>query len=278
VQDILDFDPLMSTLDDIDFYDIDDGPFEGGECPLDIGFPRLTVAQPSPSSPKESPKHAQSRQQHPQLQLQTGPLLSTPSSSTTSESYEDLNSELGQTAGTPSSSTDSIPYWTMQLEELSRSLHKSPILLDRMLHHSSQLLPRIRDALKSPHSADITSSSTRLILILMCLTQTVTLFEQCVPSVLTNRSTTGSSDVSLLLGQFQVDRKAQQALQMHIVSKEVSSMLHVSKLIRQTLLRPEWRNISKRIHELLLEDLHVRIVTLGYQMKHKWVASRITAS
>ncbi|KAF3767986.1 hypothetical protein M406DRAFT_355802 [Cryphonectria parasitica EP155] len=65
---------------------------------------------------------------------------------------------------------------------------------------------------------------------------------------------------------------------MHVVSKELSSMLQVSKLIKQTLRRPEWGNISKRTHDLLLEDLRVRTVTLVYQMKQTRGASKILIS
>ncbi|RYP52220.1 hypothetical protein DL768_002539 [Monosporascus sp. mg162] len=266
--DSLGFDLLISASDDIDFSDMDDGHFEVGECPPDLAFPRLAVAQSSRSSPTASQKHIQPQQQQSQLQFQSTQLFNTPSSST-SQSYQDSNCGLSQTAGTASSPTDGVRYWITQLEELSCTLQKSPIPLDGILHHSSQLLPRIREALRSLHSADVSSSATSLILILVCLTQTATLFEHCVPSVLAGRSTAGSSDLSLRLGEFQVDRKAQQALQMHIVSKELSNMLQVSKLIRQTLLRPEWRSFSKRTHDLLLKDLQVRTVTLVYQMKQK---------
>ncbi|KAI1758257.1 hypothetical protein F4782DRAFT_477156 [Xylaria castorea] len=276
--DSLGLNPLTSTLEDIDFSDMDDGHFEAGECPLDLAFPRLAVAQSSRSSSIASQKHIQPQQQQSQLQLQMTQLFNTSSSSSTSQNYQDSNCELNQRTGTPSSSTDSIRYWTTQLEKLSRTLQKPPIPLDGMLHHSSQLLPRIREALQSPYSSDTSSSAARLILILVCLTQIVTLFEQCVPSVLAGRSIAGSSDLSLRLGEFQVDRKAQQALQMHIVGKELSSMMQLSKMIRQTLLRPGWCNISKRTHDLLLEDLQIRTVTLVYQMKQKRSASIISIS
>ncbi|KAI1410586.1 hypothetical protein F5Y13DRAFT_202061 [Hypoxylon sp. FL1857] len=277
--DSLDFDPLISTFDDIDFSDMDDGDFEVGECPLDLAFPRLADGQSLRSPLRTSQNHIQPQHQQPQPQpqLQTTQLFNTLSSST-SLSYQDSNCGLGQTADTPSSPPDDVRHWTTQLEELYRTLQKSPVPLDGMLHHSSQLLPRIREALRSLHSADVSSSATSLILILACLSQAVTLFEQCVPSVLSARSATGSGDLSLRLGEFQVDRKAQQALQMHIVSKEVLSMLYVSKLIRQILLRPEWSNISKRTHDLLLEDLQGRTVTLVYQMKQRRGTSRIMES
>ncbi|GAB1309928.1 Zn(2)-C6 fungal-type domain-containing protein [Madurella fahalii] len=273
--DSLAFDPVISTFDEIDFEDIDEEPFKVVECPPDLAFPSLSVAQ---SSPPASPKHIQLRQQqqsHPETQ--TAELFNTPSS-LASQGHGDSSYGLSQTAGTPSSSTDSVQYWTTQLEELSRTLQKFPVPLDGMLRHSSQLLPRIREALQSPHSAEGSSSITRLMLILVCLTQVVALFEQCVPSVLAGRSGAGSTDLSLRLGEFQVDRKVQQALQLHVMSKEVSSLLQVSRLIRQTLLRSEWRDVPKRTHDLLLEDLRARAVTLIYQMKQRRAGSRMVVS
>ena len=273
----LGFDPPISTSDDIDFSNMDDVHFEIGEDPLNLAFPRLAVAQSSCSSPTASQTNIQPQQQESQPRLQTMQLFDT-SSSPTSQSYQDSNSGLSQTANTLSSSTDGVQYWTTQLEELSHTLQKSPIPLDRILRHSSQLLPRISEILQSPNSADMPSSTTSLILILVCLTQVVTLFEQCVPSVLSDRPTASSSDLSLRLGEFQVDRKARQALQIHIVSKELLSMLQVFKLIRQRLAWPEWRDISKRTHNLLLEDLQVQTEILVYQIKLKRGASRMIVS
>ena len=49
---------------------------------------------------------------------------------------------------------------------------------------------------------------------------------------------------------------------------------HVPKIIKQTLLQPDWNSISKRTHDLLLEDLQVRTKTLMYQIKQKWSSAR----
>lgn len=271
------FDPLILTFDDINFSDMEDEQYEVGESPIDLSFPRLAVAQSSRSSPTTSQDHRQAQLQPSQVQFQTTQLFNAPSSITL-QSYQNSNIQFAQTADTLNSSSEGVQHWTTQLEELSRTLQKSPIPLDGMLHHSSQLLPCIREALHSLHSADAASCATSLILILVCLTQAITLFEQCVPSVLGGRFTAGSSDLSLRLGAFQVDRKAQQALQMHIVSKELSSILQVANMIKQTLLRQEGRNVCKRTHDLLLEDLQVRTVTLVYQMKQKKGRSRTMIS
>ncbi|TEY23433.1 hypothetical protein BOTCAL_1482g00010 [Botryotinia calthae] len=275
--DSIGFDPLMSTFDDINFSDMEDEQHEFEESPLDLSFPRLAVAQASRSSPTTSQNQLQPQLNPSQVRSQAMQAFNTPPSLTL-QSYQNSNNGFVQTADTISLSTEGVQLWTTQLEELSRTLQKSPIPLDGMLHHSSQLLPCIKEAVHSLHSADVSSSSTSLILILICLTQAITLFEQCVPSVLGGRLTAGSSDLSLRLGDFQVDRKAQQALQMHIVSKELSSILQVSNLIRQALLRQEWRSVSKRTHELLLEDLQVRTVTLVYQMKQKKNKSKTMTS
>ncbi|TVY43219.1 putative beta-glucosidase I [Lachnellula subtilissima] len=215
--DSLGLDPLITTFDNIDFSDVNDGHFEVEESPLDLPFLRPAAAQSSRSSSTTPQKHSQPRQQQPQLQLQTTHLPSTPSSSTP-QSYQDSNCGFSQTTGTPGSAKYGNQYWTTQLEGLSRTLQKSPVPLDGTLHHSSQLLPRIGEALRSLNPADISSSATNLILILVCLTQLVTLLELCIPPVLAGPSAADSSDLSLRLGEFQVDRKAQQALQVHILS------------------------------------------------------------
>ncbi|KAI1468201.1 uncharacterized protein F4812DRAFT_358266 [Daldinia caldariorum] len=261
------FDPLISNFEDIDFSDIDDNHFEVIGTSLDLTFPRFVT----PPSPRVSPTQQQQQQQ--QQQLHATQLFGTSSSTTTSaSSYQGPGS--GQTPSTPYSSGGDVNYWTAQLDELSRRPHKSPMPLDEVLHQSSQFLPRVTEALRTLPSAD-PLPSTHMILILVCLTQVITFFEQCMPSVICGLATGGSSgDLSLHLGAYQVDREVQQALQMHIVGRELSSVLQVSKLIKQTLLQPDWNNIPKRTHDLLLEDLQVRTKTLMYQIKQKWSSAR----
>lgn len=80
----------------------------------------------------------------------------------------------------------------------------------------------------------------------------------------------GSSNTLFLrLGAYQVDREAQQALQMHVVERELSAILQISMLIKQTLLQPEWDGSSSRTHGLLVEDLQVRTRAGAYQIKQK---------
>ncbi|KAI0817159.1 hypothetical protein GGR55DRAFT_619256 [Xylaria sp. FL0064] len=265
--DSLCFDPFVPTFDEIDFSDIDDGHFELIESSLDLAFPQLNVAQSSGTSPTTSQKDVEVQ---PQRQLQKTQLSSVSTSSTPQNSQHSC-SEPRQASAMADSSVDcGVQFWTAQFETLSQTLQTPPILLDRMLHHSSQLLPRVREALPSLHSAKASSFTTTLILILVCLAQSITLFEQCVPSMLAECSmTNGSNSLSLRLGAFQVDRRAQQALQMHIVSQELSSMLQVLKIIRQMLVRSEWNSTSKRTHSLLLEDMRARTVRLVYQMKQR---------
>ncbi|KAI0424555.1 hypothetical protein F5Y09DRAFT_353292 [Xylaria sp. FL1042] len=274
--DILGFDPLISTFDDIDFSEINDGHFEIEGCPIDLDFPQLSVGQSSHPSPTTSHKPPEPQQQPSPIALRSRLLEMMPSS--TIQTYRDSNYGTQQAGGKHSSSKNDTQYWTTQLEELSSALEGSPIPLDGMLHHSSRVLPRAKEALQSLQSGEGSSSSTNLILILVCLTQMTALFEHCVPAVLAGRSTTGSSDLTLRLGDFQVDRTAQHALQMHVVGKELSGMLQISKLIKQTLLRADWRHIPKRTHDVLLEDLRVRTVMLVYQMKQKRAPSRIILS
>ncbi|SPQ24104.1 e6a2e47f-130a-4163-be4d-1102e987562e [Thermothielavioides terrestris] len=102
------------------------------------------------------------------------------------------------------------PLEATRLEELSRTLQQSRVLLDGMLCHTSQLLVRIREALQqqlysggaaAPDQGPSPSSATALVLILVCLAQAVALFEQCDPAVLAGRSPGGAepnaADLSL---------------------------------------------------------------------------------
>ncbi|KAH6649207.1 hypothetical protein F5144DRAFT_1190 [Chaetomium tenue] len=300
--DILGFDPLISTFDDIDFYDMGDEPLEVGEYPLDPAFPPLSIAPQSSSrsSPPASPRRTtQPRQQQQEEQLLSQPppqtaaqqLSAAPFLLASQGSQDSSSCSLSQAADTPDPSpADGIQIWAMQLERLSRTLQQSPVPLDGMLRHTSQLLARVREALQpllssgpaAPDRDPSPSSATALMLILVCLSQAVALFEQCVPAVLAGRSPGGAgpnaADLSLRLGEFQVDCRAQQALQLHVVGKEVAGLLHVSRLIRQALLRPEWRDVPKRTHDLLLEDVQVRTVTLIYQIKRRRGASRMVVS
>ncbi|KAI0401749.1 hypothetical protein F4802DRAFT_404096 [Xylaria palmicola] len=269
--DSLGFDPFVSTFDDIGISDMGDGDLELRESSLDLTFPQTTVTPTSDLLAMPSPTQFQSQRHKPQAQLQSMQVLKIASSSSPSQGSRDSDSELKTTSGAPNPPADGIRYWSTQLEALSHAVQRSPIPLDGMLHQSSQLLPRIRDTLQSLQAADALAFPAMLILILICLTQMIALYEQCVPAVLAGSPPAGSGlgDLSLRLGDFQVDRKAQQALQIHIVNKELLEILQVLKIIRQTLLRPEWHSPSKRTHEFLLDDVRVRTVTLVYQMKHK---------
>lgn len=288
------FDPLTSSFDDMDFSAMeDDGHFDMvDQTTLSLASSRHAHAQataaPSPQTTAPHPEPPQHRQHrsHQHQQTPATSMFGTPSTTTT-PSYQTSSAGLSQTTPLSISTAASVAagggmrYWTTQLAELSRGQPRSPVPLDVMLQQSSQLLPRVTEALRSIHSSaaagDNTSASSAsvLILILVCLTQVVALVEQVIPSVLDGHSSCSTGDggstanLSLRLGAFQIDREDQQALQMHLVSKELSSMLQVSNLIRQTLLQPEWRCVSKRTHNLLLEDLQARTKTLVYQMKQK---------
>ncbi|KAI0428164.1 hypothetical protein F5Y09DRAFT_332755 [Xylaria sp. FL1042] len=268
--DNLGFDPFLSAFDDIDISDIGDGDLELRESSLDLTFPQTTVPPTSGLLTIPSVTQVQSQRHKPQAPLQSMQGLSIASSSTSQRSH-DSDSELKTTSDAPDSPVHGIRYWSTQLEALSHAVQRSPIPLDETLHQSSQLLPRIRETLQSLQSANALTFPVILVLILICLTQMIALYEQCVPSVLAGCPSAGSGlgDLSLLPGDFQVDRKAQQALHMHIVNKELLEILQVLKIIRQTLLRPEWHSTSKHTHDLLLDDVRVRTVTLVYQMKHK---------
>lgn len=258
------FDPLMPDFEDMDFSDIDHNTLENDGASLGMTFPQFIG---SPSSRTSTADQQQQKHPHTTRLVDNSPSI-------TASSHH--SSGLNRAASTSHPLGNDIKFWTAQLEELSRKSYKCPIPLDEMLHHSSQLLPRVTEALRLLPSANPASSSaTHLILILICLTHAITLFEQCVPFIICGLAINGSSSsLSLHLGAFQIDRDIQQALQMHVVGKELSTILRLSKLIKQMLLQPDWNDGLKRTHNLLLEDLQVRTKTLAYQIKQKWSSAR----
>lgn len=238
---------LIADLDDMDFEGIH-GPLLDGDSPLDVDFPQL-VRSPSSQPPAQ-------HQRRSQASTDTRP--STPS-------------RADSTGGKRVDETNSMPdvnSWTHLLGKLSRSGQSTPVALDELLHHSSALVPRATQALQSIPSDP--SCMTSLLMILLCVTQTIALFEQCIPSVIRGLASSGSKDISLRLGAYQVDREAQQALQRHIVTKELSRIHHVAKLAKQALQQPGLAGVSKRTHSLLLDDLQARVKSLAYLVKEKW--------
>jgi hypothetical protein len=204
--------------------------------------------------------------------------------------YNGVNHGVGEglNASSTSSSNVSICYWAAQLEALSFTPRKSPIPLDSMLQHSSQVLPRVLETLCSLDTPESqtdcpSSSSPSLILILICLTQVIALFEECLPSVMEDTAGSNSGNISvgcsdqlsLYLGQFQIDAETQGALQVHIVGKELRTILQTCKLVRQILAHPAWRSALRQTHDLLLENLRLRTLALIYQMKQRRAVSSI---
>lgn len=227
---------LIRDVDDMDFEDIQSTLLEDDPL-LDMNFPQF-LPSPSPRSPTQ-----QRRQTHP----------SSDTSPSTSSS-----SRFPDTAPPPSP----IQTWTILLEQLSRAPNPSPIPLDTLLHTTSTLLPRATHALRSLPT-DM-SCLTPLILIILCLTQAIALFEQCLPAVVRGlAAASGPRDMALRLGAFQVDREVQAALQRHIVGRELARILHVVQRARRVLRNPGLGGAEKRVHGVVVEDLVRRIKVLG---------------
>ncbi|KAJ4288098.1 hypothetical protein N0V90_012115 [Kalmusia sp. IMI 367209] len=228
-----------TTVSDMDFEDID----ALLDSPLDAEFPQIIHA-PSPQARIQ--QQAPSQPSYPQSII---------------EKQVDVMH-----------SASNIASWTTALEKLSRASTTSTIALDELLHNSSLLLPQVTEALRMLPSDP--SSMTSLLLILLCLTQTMALFEQCIPSVIRGLVACGPQDISLRLGAFQVDREAQQALQKHVINKELSRILQASKQVKQALQQPILASMPKRTHTLLIDDLHLRIKALVQVVKEKWSATQ----
>jgi hypothetical protein len=228
---------IIQDLDDIDFDDIQSTLLED-DALLDMNFPQLL---PSPPPQLQIPQ-----------QLHNHPTSET-SASTTSLSGVPDKAE-------PAPSL--IQTWSSLLEQLSRTSSPSHVPLDTLLHTTSTLLPQATHTLTSL-SAD-QCCLTPLILIILCLSQVVSLFEQCRVE-----TSGGPSSLSLRLGDFQIDREVQAALQRHVVAKELVRMLHVVQTIRQLLKNPTLAGAEKKAHGVVADDLVRRIRALGALLAEK---------
>jgi hypothetical protein len=190
------------------------------------------------------------------------------------ESDSHMPGYTGSASGKRIEETDSITdihSWTHLLGKLSQSGNTSLVALDELLQHSSTLLPRPIRALQSFPCGP--SCMTPLLMMLICVTQSIALFEQCIPSVTRGLASNRSRDITVRLGAYQVDTQAEQALQKHLVTKELSRIHHKGTLARQLLQQPGLKNVSKRTHFLLLDDLQARAKSVVYLVKEKWGAA-----
>ncbi|KAK7911755.1 hypothetical protein PG985_014236 [Apiospora marii] len=271
----LSFDQLLTGFDGVDFSFPDalhSDPNGGVGTALDVSFPQFVDANSHTTSISHHDGQKKHSQPHPQAPGLCNVQLSdiTPTSSSPTSNSQSA-SRYRDTADTPPSPSDDLDFWIAQLKDLTCRPQRSGIPLDEMLHHSSRFLPRVHDAVQSLPSTDASTCATRLTLILICLTQLLDLFEQCISSMVCGLDTAvgSSNSLSLRLGVFQVDREAQQVLQMHVVGIELSVILQISMLIKQTLVQPEWDGVLSRTHGLLVEDLQVRTRAVAYQIKQK---------
>ncbi|KAF1949856.1 hypothetical protein CC80DRAFT_497199 [Byssothecium circinans] len=230
---------LIRDLDDMDFEDMQPTLLDT-DFALNIPFPPLI------HSPFTRPSTQQKHQA-----LHSG---DTASSTARSSKVPD--------AQVLTSATD-LHTWTTLLEQLSRPPDPSPMPLDTLLHTTSTLLPR---ALRTLHALPPEPARlTPLLLILLCLRQAIALFEQCSPS--------GTADLVLRLGAFQVDGEVQEALQKHIVGKELARMLHVTKVARKVLQLPGVGGVEaeQTAHGVVVDELLGRVKALGRVVWEKGV-------
>ncbi|KAF2756232.1 hypothetical protein EJ05DRAFT_540002 [Pseudovirgaria hyperparasitica] len=163
--------------------------------------------------------------------------------------------------------TPEVGSWIQRVESLSnKSTTKGPPL-DELLRLSQALLPSMSNVLKC-HNVFSNPIST-LLLVIVCLSQTLTLFERSSHASEQDTQTKERPSVLLHLGGFQVDSEAQKMLQTHVMNKELSKMMEivgeVNKVVRDLGLAED--EALSNTHELLLDDIRVRIETLVCSLK-----------
>lgn len=183
------------------------------------------------------------------------------SSSTSPAESSSLSSAVGEALDMAS--------WVKHISDLNEKLSQSPLPLDEVLSANAHLLQSIPSALQWLPS-DGSHLSTVLI-ILICLTQILTLFEQCIHSSSAKAPSQDKAGLTLQLGAFKVDMESQHGLQMHIVCKELMRVLEVGKSVRAALQRPQGGLGSQsRTYVALIEDVQRRVRVLVYFVKHSW--------
>jgi hypothetical protein len=129
----------------------------------------------------------------------------------------------------PSKPIDShgTKHLTIYIHDLSQKLSESPLALDEVLGASTFYLQSI-DATISKLPDDPSRMSI-LLMIIICLTQILALFEECICPSTTTLQFDATTGPTLRLGNYQVDPDSQRRFRVHIVREHLVRLFNVAK-------------------------------------------------
>ncbi|CAI6288261.1 unnamed protein product [Periconia digitata] len=231
----------------------DTGPLDDAICVMD-GFPNteelsemdfLATPESQPGVPLQTPIHSQVPSQP-----RTG------SVSTTASTFSSISTDQGSTAEL-----------TLRINELSQKLLQSPLALDEVLSTNTFYLQIIESSLMDL-STDPSRMSTILMMII-CLTQVLALFEECVGRGTETALFDMTNGPILLLGSFQVDVESQRQIRIKIVLKELTRILAVAGGLGRALQQqPVAVGSQNQTYRTLLTDVRKRVQFLAQIVKN----------
>ncbi|KAH7114399.1 hypothetical protein B0J11DRAFT_135719 [Dendryphion nanum] len=215
--------------------------------------PDLNLLTPETSSPLDL-----------DLYIPNHDLSETPSPSTST------NSPGGHLNSCPTGTAefhDTTAIWTYQISGLSQKLSRSPLLpIDEVLTTNSTLVNVISSTLHHL-PPDLSSQTSVLLFMPICMTQILGLFEQSV--VCPNEDNPDTP--RLQLGSYQIDIESQRRLQGPIVRRELMNLFdaanRVKCLVSQQIKEGQKPYGQLSACEILVDDVLCRIRALGDKLK-----------
>lgn len=156
---------------------------------------------------------------------------------------------------------------TTDIHELSKKLCQSPLVLDEVLSVNAFYLQSIdSDIAKLP--IDPSRIST-ILMIIICLTQVLALFEECISPSNAKTLFDMTNGPVLLLGNFQLDLESQRQMRIQIVQKELTRVFEAAGALTRVLQqRPIAAGSQNQTYLTLLVDIRKRVKFLVQIVRH----------
>ncbi|PVI00655.1 hypothetical protein DM02DRAFT_671864 [Periconia macrospinosa] len=199
---------------------------------------------------------------------QSGVLSQTPSHSQSSRhSSTSFMSKESPVSSSSTSNYGSTTELTTRIHELSQKLSQSPLALDEILSANAFYLQIIESNI-----INIPTDPSRMSIILMmiiCLTQVLTLFEECIKPGAEKTIFDMENGPILLLGSFQVDLESQRQIRIKIVQKELKRIFSVAGGLTRVLQQhPIAVGLQDHTYRTLLADIQKRVQFLVQIVKN----------
>lgn len=196
--------------------------------------------------------------------------FTTPNSSESGPTASDIScatSKNSPSASSNMSDTDNIIELTAHIRDLSQNLAHSPLALDRVLSVSSPHLDSINFIIRGLPSG--LSHTSTVLMAIICLTQILGLFEDCLDPSQRKTFFGVTSGPKLLFGSFQVDLESHREMLKQILRKELIKMFDVSKSIIQILQQTPMSAVSQnQTYLTLMADFQRRVQFLSHIVSH----------